>query len=231
MEGVTWSDYKLILSVRAHVGFDRGALLSFRRTIWANDIVAGGSRNNKSFRVMDDQWWKLAGRALHHSFAAFAKIQNVHPAIGRVLNWRGEPMTPCLNKFTFVKPSALFPPARALGNRGNSIDQIFLNPSRCPVPLDVAKAMMEVNRSRSAVHAKPSPVPHFESKDIRRRADLKHHAVLPRAVRGSGRDQKVVVLLGGKPVNVFVGIKLNCSFLCLQQVSYHLPAINILLQA
>src|ERR1700688_1118236 len=82
----------------------------------------------------------------------------------------------------------------------------------------------------SAVQAEPSPVPHFEGEDIRGRADFKHHAVLARAVRSSGRNQKVVVLLGGKPIDVLVGVKLNCALLRLQQVSRHLLAIDVLFQ-
>ena len=78
-----------------------------------------------------------------------------------------EPVTPCLDKFTFVKPGALFPPAGAFGDGINNVDQIFLDPPCCPVPLDVSKPMLEMDWAWSAVQAEPSPVPHLEGEDIR----------------------------------------------------------------
>src|SRR3984893_18315640 len=141
-----------------------------------------------------------------------------------------EPVPPRLDEFTFVEPGALFAPAGAFGEGINNLDQILLDPRCCPVPLDVSKPMLEMDWAWGAVQAEPSPVPHFEGEDIRGRADFEHHAVLARAVRSSGRNQKVVVLLGGKPIDVLVGVKLNCALLRLQQVSHHLVAIDVLFQ-
>src|SRR5258706_16085432 len=82
-----------------------------------------------------------------------------------------------------------------------------------------------------AVQPEPPPVPHFEGEDVRSGADLKDHAVLARAMRSSSGNQKVVVLLGGKPIEVLVGVELNCALLRLQQVGHHLLAIDVLLCA
>src|ERR1039457_4429041 len=143
----------------------------------------------------------------------------------------GEPVPPGLDEFAFVEPGALLAPARAFGDRINNLDQIFLDPLGCPVPLDISKPMLEMDGAWGAVHAEPSPVPHFKGEDIRGRADFEHHAVLARAVRSSGRNQKVVVFSGGKPIDVLVCVKLNCALLRLQQVSHHLLAIDVLFQA
>src|ERR1035438_148805 len=107
----------------------------------------------------------------------------------------GEPVPAGLDEFTFVQPGPLFAPAGAFGDGINYVDQIFLDPLCYPVPLDVSKPMLEMDWARGAVQAEPSPVPHFEGEDVRGRADFKHHAVLARAVRSSGRKHKVVVLL------------------------------------
>src|SRR5882724_3940894 len=50
-------------------------------------------------------------------------------------------------------------------------------------------------------------------------------------MRSSSGNQKVVVLLGGKPIDVLVGVELNCALLRLQQVGHHLLAIDVLLRA
>src|SRR6266536_1061943 len=174
--------------VCAYKSLDRGAFLAFRRTMWTNHIIAHGSRNNKSFRVVDNERRKLPGRALNHGLLPLAEVQNIHAPVRGVIDRGGEPVPPCLDEFTFMEPGALFAPARAFGDGINNLDQIFLDPLCCPVPLDVSKPMLEMDWEWGAVQAYPSPVPHFEGEDIRRRADFKHHAVLARAVRGSGRN-------------------------------------------
>lgn len=45
--------------------------------------------------------------------------------------------------------------------------------------LDIFHAVVEVDRTRQAVHAKMSPVPELEGEDILGCADLQHHRIFP----------------------------------------------------
>jgi len=85
-------------------------------------IIANRSRNYERFRVVDYKRRELSSRALHHRFSPFTQVQDIHASIRGVLDWRHEPVTLCLDKFTLVKSGALFLPAGAMGYWFNYVD-------------------------------------------------------------------------------------------------------------
>ena len=88
-------------------------------------------------------------------------------------------MPPRFNELQLVQSCALLAPTRALPDRFNPIDQVFLNPCRITVPHDVSQAVFEVNRSWRTVQAEPTPVPQLERKNIGSRTYLRTRLFLP----------------------------------------------------
>src|ERR1700723_4219616 len=135
----------LLLWVRAHISLDRRAPLPVGRTVGPNHIIAHRSRNNKGFRVVDNERREAPSRALNHRLPAFTQVQDIHAAMRRMLHWSGEPVASRFDKFTFVKSRAIFLPSGALGNRFNDVDKIVFDPRRGPLPLNISKPVLEMD--------------------------------------------------------------------------------------
>src|SRR5690348_7090267 len=89
--------------------------------------------------------------------------------------------------------------------------------------------MVQVDRSRTSVQTESSPVPHLKSENIRRCANFQHHAVTPRTMRSSRRNQKVVMLLRRELVDILLRVELYLPALCPSQIADHLLAIDTIL--
>ena len=115
-----------------------------------------------------------------------------------------EPVAAGFDELALVQASAFFAPARTAGDGFKAVNQVALHPVRRAIPLDVRRTMIEVDGTRTAVQSEPAPVPEFEGEDVGSGADFEHHAVFARAVHRAGGNQEVVVLLGGRKVDVLL---------------------------
>ena len=143
----------------------------------------------------------------------------------------GEPVTTGFEELLLVQACLFFDPAGAGGDGGDRVDEFPFSPIGITEPLDVAQAVFEVDGARLAVEAEAVPVPELEGKDVGGGADLEHHGARARAVRGTGRDEEVIVPAGGNPVDVLLHGKGAVSGLAARQVSRHGGGIDAGLQA
>ena len=147
---------------------------------------------------------KRAAGTFDDRLLAFDEIQNIHAAVRIMRHGLREPMAPGLDEFALVQAGALLAPAVAAGDRFDAVDQIVLRPFGRAVPLDIGEAMFEMDRPRLAVETEPTPIPHLEGENIGRGADFQHHEFRAAAMHRAGRNQKMIVFLGGQFVGVFL---------------------------
>src|SRR5580658_6024624 len=87
-----------------------------------------------------------------------------------------------------------------------------------------------MNRAWPTIETEPPPIPKLEGKYVWGRAYLKHHAIGTGTVQRSGRNQKVIVLLRGNAVCIFLDRKFKVRFLCSAQIEFHFGRVYTGLQ-
>ena len=80
-----------------------------------------------------------------------------------VANRAGEPVPPRLDKFKLVQSGTLLPPSSTNLHGLLPVDQMIPNPGGRAVPLNVLHPVIEMDRTRTAVESKPSPIPQLLS--------------------------------------------------------------------
>src|SRR5688500_5026419 len=73
--------------------------------------------------------------------------------------------------------------------------------------------MTDIDRPGFSIEAQTSPIPEFESKNIRGSTDLQYNAILTGTMYGSCGNQDVVMLINRPLLNVLLGIELRSCFL------------------
>ena len=180
---------------------------------------------------MNDQRRETRRGTFHDHFFALTQIQDVDSAVHIVRHPLSKPVATCFNEFPLVQTGSLLAPSISLLNRSDPVYKVLLHPTSRPIPLNVVDAMLQVNRSWKAIESQSPPVPHFESKDVWRRADLEHHAVSPGAVGSTGRNQKVIVFARGPLIYILVRRKGETALLSFSQIRNHCAQLDVLLQA
>ena len=80
---------------------------------------------------------------------------------GSMQDAAAKPMAARLDEFEFVQAGAFFAPPGPRGDGFDSIDEILAHPLGCAVPLNIAKAMIEMDRPRRARRVPGAPNPTF----------------------------------------------------------------------
>src|SRR5579862_3691202 len=88
-----------------------------------------------------------------------------------------------------------------------------------------------MDRTRLAIESETTPVPKLECEDIRRGAHLKHHALCPGAMNGTGWNKKMIVLQRWPAIYVLLGWKRSTILLRMIKIIYHFSRRYIVLQA
>ena len=68
---------------------------------------------------------------------ALDEIENIDATASVVCGGFGEPVAPRFDEFARMQTGALFPPAIALGNRADLVDEVPARPLLRAVPLDI----------------------------------------------------------------------------------------------
>src|ERR1700733_11069115 len=143
-----------------------------------------------------------------------------------MLRHSGKPTPPSLDEFKFVQPGSFFCPPLTFGNRFNPIDQTLSYPVGLSFPRDICDSMIKMYRSRQTVQSETPPIPKFEGEDVRRSANLKHHAAFARAMNRAGGNKKVIMFAGGESVYVIFRKKRRTATLSSPQFADHRIPIN-----
>src|SRR6185437_6435733 len=122
------------------------------------------------------------GGAFNNCALAFDEVEDVDGAARVVRHDSGEPVAARLDEFKRVQAGALLAPAVAGGNGLDLVDERAAHPVRRAVPLDIGRAMLQMNGARASVEAEAAPIPQLEGEDVGRGADFQNHAVAARAV-------------------------------------------------
>src|ERR1700722_17533843 len=91
--------------------------------------------------------------------------------------------------------------------------------------------MIEMDGAWFSIQTQAPPIPQLESEDVGGRADLQDHAFLTGAVHGSGWNQKMIVLGGGKAIDEALGVEGNFAILRDTELRGHCFAVGIVAQA
>ena len=177
---------------------------------------------------MNNKGGEHSVRALHDCFLAFNQVQHIDTAPSVVRDRSCEPVPPGFNELEFMQARAFFAPAGSLPKSLDTIHQVAPGPIGVPLPLYVREAMIQVNRTRLAVKAQPTPVPHLKGEDVRGGADLKHHRLGAAAVDSARRNEKVIMFLCRPPVCIALRREGRTALLRRGQVALHRCAIYAL---
>src|SRR5487761_458725 len=171
-----------------HKRFNCHTLFSSRRAMRVYLVFAENRWNDKCFRVVDDQRLKEPSRTFDDGLLSLRQIQHVHGAASTMRHGPAKPMPARLDELAFMQTRLLFPPSLAFADRPEPVDEILACPFGSAVPLNVCKAVFDVNRTGRPVETHAAPVPQLERKNVRRRADFENQAVAAGTVDGSRRD-------------------------------------------
>src|SRR5215510_5720797 len=137
-----------LLRLRSHVCLDCHAALALRSAVRPDRVASHCRWNDECLCVMYNQRWENPARTLDNRFLALTQIQNVNRAIRAMRHRPHKPVSARLNELSFVQSSSFFLPALSLGDRSNGVNQLFLNPWRRAIPLNVSNAMLQVDWTR-----------------------------------------------------------------------------------
>ena len=179
---------------------------------------------------MNDVRGKQPIRALHYKGRPLYKVEHVDPLACVVSGGVGKRETTRLYKFQLVQPGMLLKVVVALMHDLNGVDKIASDPVGRAVPLNVGQPLVNVDGAWQAIKAKAVPIPELEGKVVGRGRYLEHHGARRRAVHGSRRNQEMVVLLGGKAIDIALCRKCGSSSLRHTQVALKRLAVHPLLQ-
>ena len=207
------------LCVETDGSAEDGAGLALGR---ADAVGTDGGRNDKGFGVVDGEGGETAVRALYDGFFAFDEVEHMDAAGVFMADRDGEFETAGLDEFVGMESCADLLPAGSFGNGLEVVGQMFVDVGGVAFPLDYLFAAVDVDRARFAVEAEPAPVPKLESEDVGRRAYFQHYAACTRAVDCAAGDEEMVVLCGGKAVDVFFSVEYDFAALCGAKVAEHL---------
>ena len=197
----------------------------------ADRVGPNGGGYDEGFRVVDDERIEGTGRAFDHRLAALDEVEHVEVAAGVVRNSPGEPMASGFDEFEVVESGSFLAPAIAFGYRFRSVHEVLAGPCCGAVPLDVGRAVGEVDRAGLAIEAEAVPVPQFEGENVRGGADFQNHRLRAAAVDGTRRDQEMVVLRGRKAVRVGVRGERPVPALGCGEIFQHGVPVNTILQS
>ena len=178
----------------------------------AHREIAERRGHDKSFSVMHDEGIEKSALAFHDGFLTLDEIQDIYRAAGEMQDAAAKPVAACLDEFELVQAGAFFAPPGPRGDGFDSIDEILAHPLGCAVPLNIAKAMIEMDRPRRTVEAEAGPIPHFKSENVRRGADFKNHAVASRTMNGARGNQEVLVFFRRPFIDVALDVKIGSPF-------------------
>ncbi len=162
---------------------------------------------------------------------SFDQIEHVHVILVIDYHFVLDPQTPCFDKFQLMQPRMFLFDMVILSYRMNGIDKIFLDPFCRAIPLNVFLSVIDMDRTRQTVQADPCPVPHLECETVWRSTDFQDHRIASRTVACSCRDQEMIVFLGRKTIDVFLGIEQDLSPVGRIQILDHLILVDPFLQA
>jgi hypothetical protein len=95
------------------------------------------------------------------ALVALDEVQDVDGTACEMQGAVAKPMAARFDEFKFVQAGAFFAPPGSRGDGPDSIDEIFAHPFGCAVPLNIAKAMIEMDRPRRARRVPGAPNPTF----------------------------------------------------------------------
>ena len=116
-------------------------------------------------------------------------------------------------------------------NDGNLIDQVILHPFGCSVPPDIIQSILNMDRAGKTIQTDAIPVPELERKVIRRGTDFQYHRICGRTMYRAGRNQKMIMPLCRKVIDIPICRERDFSSRCSFQIFSHLFPINSLFQS
>src|SRR5450631_3057328 len=108
-------------------------------------------RHNKCLSVVDDERLERILGTLHGDLFTFNQVQHIQCAGGVVLDRCGEPMSSRFEELKLVQAGCLFAPPVTMCDLAHGTDKVVRDPLPVTIPLDIGKAMLQVNRARQAI--------------------------------------------------------------------------------
>ena len=136
----------------------------------------------------------------------------------------------CLNAFKLMQTRSFFCNVLRMIENFKAVDQVLFYPLSRSLPADILHAVVDMDRARTTVQSQPVPIPKLKGEIIRSGTDFQDHYIGAGTMDRAGRNQKMVMLLRGKSIDILFCRKRICSLLCFAKILFHFFRIDSILQ-